>query len=134
MARGGFLSEHGFILTEETEERTADGEAVLVQLLADDAATDDLVFDGFAVIHGDLHHRLGVLACIVEGHGIGAVREDKWLSVAISLDIYLCAYGQISLQIPPCRFVTGYGLNETVFGDDLAVSGGDILRASQAET
>ena len=72
--KGGFLGELGFVFTEETEERTTDGEAVLVQLFADDSATDNLVGDRFAVIDGDLHHR-GVLACILEGYGIGAVRE-----------------------------------------------------------
>ena len=130
--KGGFLGELGFVLTEETEERTADGEAVLVQLLADDAATDDLVFDGFAVIHGDLHH-CGVLACIVEGHGIGAVREDIVVVGCDLLDIYLCAYGQVCPKYRLAVFAAGYGFNETVFGDDLAVSGGDVLRGIQAK-
>ena len=131
-SKGGFLGELGFVLTEETEERTADGEAVLVQLLADDAATDDLVFDGFAVIHGDLHHR-GVLACILEGYGIGAVREDIVVVGCDLLDVYLCTYGQVGHEYRLAVLIAGYGFNETVLGDDLAVSCGDVLSSEESE-
>ena len=130
--KGGFLGELGFVLTEETEERTADGEAILVQLLADDSATDDLVGDGFTVIDGDLHHH-GVLACILEGYGIGAVREDIVAVGCDLLDVYLRTYGQIGCKYRLTVFVAGYSFNETVFWDDLAVSGGDVLRGIQAE-
>ena len=130
--KGGFLGELGFVLTEETEKRPADGEAVLVQLLADDSATDDLVGDSFAVIDGDLHHR-GVLACILEGYGIGAVREDIVAVGCDLLDIYLRTYGQIGCKYRLAVLVAGYGFNETVFGDDLAVSCGDVLSSEESK-
>ena len=131
-SKGGFLSELGFVLTEETEDRTADGEAILVQLLADDSATDDLVGDSFAVIHGDLHHH-GVLACILEGYGIGAVREDIVAVGCDLLDVYLRTYRQIGCKYRLAVLVAGYGFNETVLGDDLAVSCSDVLSSEKSK-
>ena len=49
------------------------------------------------------------------------------------LDIYLCAYGQVCPKYRLAVFAAGYGFNETVFGDDLAVSCGDVLSSEESE-
>ena len=49
------------------------------------------------------------------------------------LDIYLRTYGQVGHKYRLAVLVAGYGFNETVLGDDLAVSCGDVLRGIQAE-
>ena len=49
------------------------------------------------------------------------------------LDVHLCTYGKVGHKYRLAVLVAGYGFNETVFGDDLAVSCGDVLRGIQAE-
>ncbi len=128
----GFLCKGGFLLTEQAEERTHDQAAILVQLLADNAATDDLIGDSFAIVYGNLH-QCSLLACVIEGHRILCIREDI---VAVGLDflhIELCAYGDVRSEYCMTVFPTGNSLNERILGNGTAICRCDFLGCIEAK-
>ena len=84
--QGGFLGEGGFFWPEQPKQDAADAEAVLIDLLAQDAAADEVVFNGHAVVDKDVNNR-HILVGIFEYHRIFLVADLIMLVGAVLLHI-----------------------------------------------
>ena len=107
--QGGFFGEGGFLRPEQPEQGAADAEAVLIDLFAQDAAADEVVFNGRAVVDRDMDHR-HILPGIFEYHGIFLITDLVMLVGAVLLHI----------QTGARRYVGGKGrFSGSIAGNDL---------------
>ena len=116
------LGEHSFILIEEAEQCSADREAILIQLLADNTATDHFIFDGIAVIDV-LSDGIGGLIFVIKGHLVNTVGKNIVAIGCVFLNIDLCTHGNICSKSDLSVGITSGNFDECILGDSLAVCG-----------
>ena len=104
---------------------------VFVHLVAQNAATDEEVFNGLALISHQMNHR-GFLSGIGEFDGICPVAELVMLIGGELLEIER-AERQVGLECRHTIFLAGYHLQQTVLGDNAAVCRLQILRRVQSK-
>ena len=128
---GGFARKFGAVRTEQSGQRTGKTAAVLVLFQSVNFAVEQLVFDGCAAIGLDVHQRR-VLPGIFKYDGVLFVGEDI-VSVRGKFFEIVAAKRQIGFADGVTVFVHRHDLQQTVGGNDVAVSGGQLLGCEQSK-
>ena len=124
-----FLCKLAVIRAEQSDQRTAEGIAVFIDLLTGNRTVDQLVFNSIPIIDSDFHHRC-ILTGIPKGNGILGIGE---LVVTVGSKLLHIVTSKRKVSLDFCRsvLIQRDDLNKTICGNGSATGRHDFLGGEQ---
>ena len=124
-----FLCKLAVIRAEQSDQRTAEGIAVFIDLLTGNRTVDQLVFNSIPIIDSDFHHRC-ILTGIPKGYGILGIGELV-VTVGGKLLHIVASKRKVGLNLCRSVLIRRDDLDQTVCGNRSAAGRYDFLGGKQ---
>ena len=124
-----FLCKLAVIRAEQSDQRTAEGIAVFIDLLTGNRTVDQLVFNSIPIIDSDFHHRC-ILTGIPKGNGILGIGQHI-VAVGSKFLHIVASKRKVSLDFRRSVLIQRDDLNKTICGNGSAAGRYDFLGGKQ---
>ena len=124
-----FLCKLAVIRAEQSDQRTAEGIAVFIDLLTGNRTVDQLVFNSIPIIDSDFHHRC-ILTGIPKGNGILGIGQHI-VAVGSKFLHIVASKRKVSLDFRRSVLIQRDDLNKTICGNGSAAGRYDFLGGEQ---